>query len=645
MLFMSMPSDADIYCPSNCSIFSPLPYPFGAKEGCGSRGFRVTNCSTDTPVWNISLAGTYQIYYIKSIGANPNHSNPDAGTVPNYGYGGTAILGINPTGPPGDCESTSSALNNFSTSNLYAFEDADLTFYQDHYLFLDCLTVTNARPDSGVLTPSSVACGKYMSYCNFSSNNSVCLDYVPDKELPLVAFMSTYSCSSVRSYIIANVDEPVSSWVSAVQVAWAPVEHAESCTKCQKSGGECGYDVQALKSFQCYCLNGNHSVSCDERSDRTVKITIGVLVPVIFIIFCVGLAWYNRYKYLHHIPCYKNTLRIDGVNQGPLKLSYGAVAAATRSFSMKVGQGAFGKVYRGLLGDGVEVAVKVIDASISHADEQFLNEVATIGNIHHMNVARLMGFCFQRSKRILVYEYVSNGSLEKYIFPSKKYSVHVLSWKQRFDIALGIARGLSYMHEECRSCIIHCDIKPQNILLDATFSPKISDFGLARLLTREESLVLTQARGTPGYIAPEFWSLGSGPLTSKFDVYSYGVLLLEMIGGRRCYDMLDAVLQEDNDNNWISVSVDKNIEDEADAEQVKRCTLVAWWCIQDTPALRPTMSRVVNYLQGTAEVPGNPPKPFGKIYHGDSSTITQTSSFNAYSSATPEPFDFSVEMG
>ncbi|KAI5077780.1 hypothetical protein GOP47_0007604 [Adiantum capillus-veneris] len=176
------------------------------------------------------------------------------------------------------------------------------------------------------------------------------------------------------------------------------------------------------------------------------------------------------------------------------------------------------------------------------------------------------------------------------------------------------------MHQECRNCIIHCDIKPQNILLDTEFCPKISDFGLARLLAREESRVLTQARGTPGYVASEFWSLGSGPLTAKFDVYSYGVVLLEIIGGRRCFGMLDGVLEEvevdeEDSTTWMSRwVVDRRVEDEADVEQVKVCTLVALWCVQEDPALRPTMSKVVEYLQGGAQVPDNPPRPFQRIF-------------------------------
>lgn len=540
----------------------------------------------------------------------------------------------NNTPAPPICEFRPTGLGTFTTTNFFAFKDADLTFYQDHYLLFNCTESLSSRPDSGVLTPSSSSCTKYMSYCSLTSNGT-CLDYVPDKELQLVTLTTAYGCSSSRRYIIADVDAPVTTWVSATQFAWGPVQHADSCSSCQGSGGECGYDVQDDSKFRCYCEDGTHDVSCHEGSGKRIGIGLGVSAAILFILVCGGIFCYRRNKYFYYTLFSRGHLKMDGINQAPLDFPYGALVVATKSFSTLIGQGAFGKVYQGVLPDGSEVAVKVLDPSMSHTDEQFMNEVATIGNIHHVNVARLVGFCFRRSKRILVYEYVSNGSLDKYLFPNKQtQSGVVLTWKQRYDIALGIARGLLYMHEECRNCIIHCDIKPQNILLDAAFCPKISDFGLARLLTREESRVLTQARGTPGYVAPEFWSLGSGPLTSKFDVYSYGVVLLEIIRGKRCFDILDPVLQEEVDEDtWISVSIDKKVEKEADHEQVKLCALVALWCIQDSPALRPTMSRVVQYLQGAAPVPENPPKPFKRMFQNEDSQLPfHSSDFHGSSS-------------
>jgi len=150
--------------------------------------------------------------------------------------------------------------------------------------------------------------------------------------------------------------------------------------------------------------------------------------------------------------------------------------------------------------------------------------------IHHINLVRLRGFCSEGNKRALVYDYMPNGSLDAYLFTNSPGS-KVLSWGQRFGVAVGVARGLAYLHEKCRECIIHCDIKPENILLDEELGAKLADFGMAKLVGHEFSRVLTTMRGTMGYLAPE-WLTGA-PVTAKADVYSFGLLLFELVSGRR----------------------------------------------------------------------------------------------------------------
>ncbi|KAK8958735.1 G-type lectin S-receptor-like serine/threonine-protein kinase [Platanthera guangdongensis] len=160
--------------------------------------------------------------------------------------------------------------------------------------------------------------------------------------------------------------------------------------------------------------------------------------------------------------------------------------------------------------------------------------------MHHMNLVNLCGFCSERSHRLLVYEYMSNDSLDKWIFPSNNQQNKFLEWRTRMEIAVSIAQGIAYFHEQCKNRIIHCDIKSENILLDENFRPKVSDFGLAKLMSREHSHIITMVRGTRGYLAPKWVS--NWPITVKADVYSYGMVLLEIIGGRR---NLDVSLDED----------------------------------------------------------------------------------------------------
>ncbi|XP_077241973.1 receptor-like protein kinase 4 [Tasmannia lanceolata] len=212
--------------------------------------------------------------------------------------------------------------------------------------------------------------------------------------------------------------------------------------------------------------------------------------------------------------------------------TYKELQAATRGFSDKLGHGGFGTVFRGELTDSTElgnsaaIAVKRLERP-GGGEREFRAEVCTIGNIQHVNLVRLRGFCSENSHRLLVYDYMPNGPLSVFL----RRDGPSLSWDVRFGVAVGTARGIAYLHEECRDCIIHCDIKPENILLDGEFSAQVSDFGLAKLVGRDFSRVMTTMRGTWGYVAPE-WISGVA-ITAKADVYSYGMTLLEIIGGRR----------------------------------------------------------------------------------------------------------------
>ncbi|CAO2204581.1 unnamed protein product [Urochloa humidicola] len=207
--------------------------------------------------------------------------------------------------------------------------------------------------------------------------------------------------------------------------------------------------------------------------------------------------------------------------------SYRELRSATKNFSEKLGQGGFGSVFRGQLRDSTAVAVKRLDGSFQ-GEKQFRAEVSSIGVIQHINIVRLLGFCCEGEHRLLVYEHVPNRSLDIHLFHS---SGVFLDWGARYQIAAGVARGLAYLHDGCRERIIHCDVKPQNILLDAALLPKIADFGMAKFVGRDFSRVLTTMRGTKGYLAPEW--IGGAAVTPKVDVYGYGMVLLELLSGRR----------------------------------------------------------------------------------------------------------------
>ncbi|XP_031500180.2 rust resistance kinase Lr10-like [Nymphaea colorata] len=297
----------------------------------------------------------------------------------------------------------------------------------------------------------------------------------------------------------------------------------------------------------------------------------------------------------------------------PKRYSYADLKRMTNNFLEKLGEGGFGRVYRGRLPNRLPVAVKTIETSKSNGDE-FLNEVATIGRVHHVHVVRLLGFCSERFKRALVYEFMPNGSLEKIIFSSKSKPCD-LRWGKLHEIAVGVARGIEYLHQGCNQRILHFDIKPHNILLDHKFTPKISDFGLAKFCSKDQSIVsMAAARGTVGYIAPEVVSRNFGNVSYKSDVYSFGMLLLEMVGKRKNVDVNVEHTSQVYFPEWIYNRVNMQQELGAAAEEedeiAKKLVIVALWCIQVNPVDRPNMKKVVQMLEGTTEMLETPPNPF-----------------------------------
>ncbi|KAJ4808776.1 Serine/threonine-protein kinase [Rhynchospora pubera] len=301
---------------------------------------------------------------------------------------------------------------------------------------------------------------------------------------------------------------------------------------------------------------------------------------------------------------------LDGITGVPIRFSYRELQSATDNFSQKLGQGGFGSVYLGKLPDGSRIAVKKLEG-IGQGKKEFRSEVSIIGSIHHIHLVKLRGFCAEGAHRLLAYEYMANGSLDRWIFQSGDEKPK-LDWSTRFDIALGTARGLAYLHQDCESKIVHCDIKPENVLLDDHFMAKVSDFGLAKLMTREQSHVFTTLRGTRGYLAPEW--ITNYAISEKSDVYSYGMVLLEIIGGRKNFDPAEGSEKAHFPSFAFKKMEEGKLKEVFDArlkcndkdERVEVAIKVALWCIQEDLTLRPSMARVVQMLEGLADVPMPP---------------------------------------
>lgn len=284
------------------------------------------------------------------------------------------------------------------------------------------------------------------------------------------------------------------------------------------------------------------------------------------------------------------------------RFTYNSLRSATGDFhpSNRIGGGGFGVVYRGVLRDGTQVAIKTLSAESKQGTREFLTEIDMISNIRHPNLVELIGCCVDDNHRILIYEYLENNSLAKVLLSSKSKYV-LLTWPQRAAICLGTASGLAFLHDEAEPNIVHRDIKASNVLLDRDFHPKIGDFGLAKLFPDNVTHISTRVAGTVGYLAPEYALLGQ--LTKKADVYSFGVLILEIISARSSSkaafgeDLLLLVewtwklREEGRLLDLVDPELTKYPEDE-----VTRFIKVALFCTQAAPHQRPTMKQVVEML-------------------------------------------------
>ncbi|PHT65488.1 hypothetical protein T459_29913 [Capsicum annuum] len=353
----------------------------------------------------------------------------------------------------------------------------------------------------------------------------------------------------------------------------------------------------------------NHIEETKGKKIRIDILIVGITLAV-FGLLVLGISGFLIHR--THVWNYRKIQECRSVqlceDVAPRAFSYAELDHATSGFKEGLGRGAFGTVFKGILAEDQKViAVKRLDKELVEGETEFQTEIKIIGRTHHRNLVRLLGYCLDESRRLLVYEYMSNGSLADTLFTPEKQP----TWEERCGIARDIARGLLYLHDECDTQIIHCDIKPQNILMDDQFCAKISDFGMSKLLKKDQTRTYTGVRGTRGYVAPEWHR--KLPVTVKADVYSFGVVLLELICRRKCVDLSlnenESILEYWVYNCYDAGDLDKLVKDEeVEGRQLERMVKISIWCIQDEPSLRPSMKKVLLMLEGTVEIPV-PPSP------------------------------------
>jgi len=496
-------------------------------------------------------------------------------------------------------------------------------------------------------------CG-YNSYCTFYDNKPVCIclmgyKYIDANEDTL-GCERNYSKAECRGdgdgvvfYNMVSMDGIV--WNDRPYYVYETMSSKEECalaclvdcncwaalykeTSCKKQGLPLRYAKRTNEadiSTTAFLKVGNNSIQSSKGYEKTLDFQIKstsnkavvhiiVVTSVFSIVLCSAIFVSSHYMYKIRVLKYKrltDTWNFGGLNEevSLIRFTYNELRRATNHFKEELGKGSFGAVYKGALNKGKRlIAVKRLEKLVEEGEREFQAEVRAIGKTHHRNLVRLIGFCSEGSKRLLVYEYMSNGSLGKLLFGDQRRP----DWDERVRIALDIARGILYLHEECEAPIIHCDIKPQNILMDEFWTAKISDFGLAKLLMPDQTRTFTVIRGTRGYMAPE-WNKNT-PISLKADVYSYGIMLLEILCCRRNLHVNVLEPEEILLSGWaykcfVAGEVNKLVPSEViDKNVMENMVKVALWCIQDEPSLRPTMKGVVLMLEGITDI-AIPPCP------------------------------------
>ncbi|KAI9074586.1 hypothetical protein K1719_043427 [Acacia pycnantha] len=457
--------------------------------------------------------------------------------------------------------------------------------YLSDYTFFNC-----SSPRGGGLDSTCLSSSTYQVYAVSSSDDI--------GELPLLFCSRIFSISSIPHEIIELDD--------TLDLMWSH----PMCKHCESNGRRCGFKNS----------NTSHDTACFEvleKGSSNKYVIPGSIIGSLLVVSTLVAILYIRNSYKSHKESQAIIEKFlkDYRALKPTRYTYAEIKKITNQFEVKLGEGSFGTVFKGDISSEFKVAVKMLTNSEGNGEE-FVTEVGTMGKIHHINIIRLMGLCADGFRRALVYEYFPNGSLQNFI-NSPDNRQNFIGWKKLHEIALGIAKGIEYLHQGCDQRILHFDIKPHNVLLDNDFTPKICDFGLAKLCSKDQSIVsMTNARGTLGYIAPEVFSRNFGNVSHKADVYSFGMLLLELIGGRR-------ITHDTKENaphiyypEWIYNILEEredvriNIEEEGDAKIVKKLGIVGLWCIQWHPVDRPSMQAVVKMLEGEGDKLPIPPNPF-----------------------------------
>ncbi|KAG5134042.1 hypothetical protein JHK82_025230 [Glycine max] len=399
--------------------------------------------------------------------------------------------------------------------------------------------------------------------------------------------------------------------------------------------------------FQFYKDNDKSGTSSSperRKGKSPIIILIVVLASISVTLFFAAYYFLHKNARKRRAAILEDNFGLEMATLESLQFDLATIIAATNRFSdqNKIGKGGFGEVYKGILLDGLQIAVKRLSKSSKQGSNEFKNEVLLIAKLQHRNLVTLIGFCLEEQEKILIYEYVPNKSLDYFLFDSQPQK---LSWSQRYNIIGGIIQGILYLHEHSRLKVIHRDLKPSNILLDECMIPKISDFGLARIVEINQDQGSTSVIvGTYGYMSPEYAMFGQ--FSEKSDVFSFGVMVLEIISGKKNFSsyeshritngLLSYVWKQWSDHTPLNI-LDPDITENYSEIEVIKCIQIGLLCVQQDPDARPTMVTVASYLTShPIELP-TPQEP-AFFLHGrmdENAVANESSSNQSINTSTP----------
>ncbi|KAF8032059.1 hypothetical protein BT93_D1079 [Corymbia citriodora subsp. variegata] len=393
-----------------------------------------------------------------------------------------------------------------------------------------------------------------------------------------------------------------------------------------------------------------------KKSKSWVRGAILGLSSSVFLILVAGFGWYGCKLKRKRNDQSGEEEDVPGMDEGfeqskgPKKYSYKVLAVATDNFANTrlLGEGCFGGVYEGYLADAnSHVAIKKITPDSQQGAKEYTTEVKTIRHLRHKNLVELIGWCHERNKFLVVYEFMSNGSLDSHLFKERT----PLTWEKRYNIAQGIALGLKYLHEDLKLCVVHRDIKSSNILLDAQFEAKLGDFGLARIVDHAKGSQTTLLAGTMGYLAPECIYIGKA--RKEFDVYSFGVVLLEIACGRRAIEpkashgqiqLVEWVWDLYGIGKLFHVA-DPKLGENFDGRQMECLMIVGLCCAHPDPKERPPISKAITFLNFDASPPLLPPKlPIPTYTVPPSSMLDLSHAVSTNSRSSEPPSTYSIQL-